>query len=1389
MAQEDVAILGIGVDTSDVERGKRNLAELTAEGAKAERALENLGSKSKTSASNSKALTDEMKRQQQELGDLLGQINPTIAALGRLDEMERKLIRNKDLGLLDTDTFTEYKSRLDASRKALSDFDSSASRTGKTAKEMSAALRGVPAQFTDIFVSLQGGQAPLQVFLQQGGQLKDMFGGIGPAAKALGGYIAGLITPFTIGTAAVIGLTTAYIANAQEVTRFNNTLISSGNILGATTSQLREMSQEAGSLTGNFSTSKDAILALASNGKISLNDLELATRGVANAAYVTGREVSDLSKEFERLASNPSKELLRLNEQYNFLTADIYKQVVALEEQGKKQEAVTLAFHAFADAMESRKGQMQSSLVAHQSAWESIKKAIDGAKNSAIQLFDRTNETELSASNQRLALLQERLKTSSGFMAGYVQDLIKAEKVQRDVIQQRIDLERKAAQEKADAQQRENDAIARQNVLKSYIGDSSRMTATQSLAKQIEDENKAFSAATAGFVKESTEYQNALKAHQTAIKKIQDSATPKDKNANQVNDYVKGLVDTYNTLLQATNALNAPQETQIQMAQRLLDSYDGLDAGFRRFIQSQIDLASDNSYIAQFEATQKAAEANAAAIEASAIALEDEVANYGKLPSVITDTTIARLQDKKAIRESFGLVVPEIEDQIAAYQRLRAAQSGKEMIEASKKQQDEIVKAAQKSAEETQRIYERTSDNISRALTDGLMRGFENGKSFAENFKDTLLNIFKTLVLQPIIKFAVDASGLTSFASVLSGVLQGGTSAATGTNGLIATGNGQLGSLGIKDLYTAFTKGIDGLGKSITGGIQDLGVFLSNGNGGLADKIGGFMGQYSQQIGVGLAYLPAAISLIKGDIKGAAFSGAGAAIGSIWGPGGAAIGSALGSLVGGLFGGDKPKRSYANSLGSWNSEDGYIQGQQSTKRGKLGARSYLAPMSNLQEGFSEQLGNYLNLMGIDSNISTYSRFSVKDGGKSKAGFDGSVDGVRFAFSSVYGKKDKEAWSKYVESVLGTVMVRAINASSLESGIKSLFSGMTDKTQVANMMSATVSLRDAQGELADRFGLTVDAAGKVSVATGLAGDNLIEFVKKLASTAQSFQTVGEAMISVRGKLQDEISDVLSDVLLPASLDAFDSILKGLNTSTADGIQQFTDLFQIRDAYSQYIAQFDGIKKGVNDALAGIVSPSEKFAILQDDLQTAFAKLDLAVPGSIDELIALGKSIDYTTEEGLTLAAAFPALVSQFTSTQEATENLISSLGKLDINKFTNMVDYMRAKAYAANGISLSMLPSNLPSFDVGSNYVPYDMTAQIHKGERIFKATDNAALVQAVSQNSTNSSALLEEIRALRDAVSDMQTEMRATSNNTGRTMDILRSVTEDGRAMQTEAVS
>jgi hypothetical protein len=109
-----------------------------------------------------------------------------------------------------------YVAGLRAAEKAQGDL-------GLSSKQLTFALRQVPMQMTDIVTSLAAGQRPFQVLIQQGGQLKDLFGGIGPAARALGTYALGLVNPFTVAAAAVVGLGVA-MAHAESAARGLNTL-------------------------------------------------------------------------------------------------------------------------------------------------------------------------------------------------------------------------------------------------------------------------------------------------------------------------------------------------------------------------------------------------------------------------------------------------------------------------------------------------------------------------------------------------------------------------------------------------------------------------------------------------------------------------------------------------------------------------------------------------------------------------------------------------------------------------------------------------------------------------------------------------------------------------------------------------------------------------------------------------------------------------------------------------------------------------------------------------------------------------------------------------------------------------------------------------------------
>ena len=132
----------------------------------------------------------------------------------------------------------------------LREVESANVRVGMSAAQTAAALRNVPAQFTDIAVSLASGQKPLTVLLQQGGQLKDMFGGVGAAARALGGYVASLVNPVTIAAAAIGGIGYAAYSGASEMDEFKKNLILTGNISGLTADKFNAMAQSMANISG-----------------------------------------------------------------------------------------------------------------------------------------------------------------------------------------------------------------------------------------------------------------------------------------------------------------------------------------------------------------------------------------------------------------------------------------------------------------------------------------------------------------------------------------------------------------------------------------------------------------------------------------------------------------------------------------------------------------------------------------------------------------------------------------------------------------------------------------------------------------------------------------------------------------------------------------------------------------------------------------------------------------------------------------------------------------------------------------------------------------------------------------------------------------------------------
>ena len=322
---------------------------------------------------------------------------------------------------------------------------------GLSVKQTQAALRQVPAQITDIFVSLQGGQNPLTVLLQQGGQLKDVFGGVAPALRGLAGGLLALLTPVTLTLAGVAALAVGFFKGQQEATEFNKALILTGGRAGVTADQLSDLAASLDELSGvTQSGAAEALTAVVASGKIGADQLEMVTRAAIAMQKTTGAALSDTVAQFVELGKSPVDAVLKLNESQNFLTDTVLAQIIALDNQGRTVEAARLAQETYADSVIARGEEVRENLGFLESAWRAV---AGGAKEAWDAMLDIGRADTLSQELKRLEaearVIQERFdkfgRDGNSFTGKWREDKLAANLARQAEIREEFAAAEKAA--------------------------------------------------------------------------------------------------------------------------------------------------------------------------------------------------------------------------------------------------------------------------------------------------------------------------------------------------------------------------------------------------------------------------------------------------------------------------------------------------------------------------------------------------------------------------------------------------------------------------------------------------------------------------------------------------------------------------------------------------------------------------------------------------------------------------------------------------------------------------------------------------------------------------------------------------------------------------------
>ncbi|HGU6443223.1 TPA: phage tail length tape measure family protein [Citrobacter amalonaticus] len=374
---EQTSRLAVIIDSTGAEKNAESLTS----------ALHGLTEWGQKAAASAGKVTKATEEESAALSELLDRIDPVNSALNKLDKQQQQLAKFKSKGMLDDETFDVYSKKIEEARNRLTGFSEQLKNTGMSAKQTAFAMRMIPAQMTDIVVGLSTGQSPFMVLMQQGGQLKDMFGGIGPAIKGVGSYVMGLINPFTLAAAAVGVLGVAYYKGTQEQDEFNKSLILTGNQVGKTSGQLADIAARAG-VAANSTTGKaaSALNLLVESGKVAGDSLERVTTAVVKTSEATGIATDKLVGDFNKIAADPLDAITKLNDQYHFLTLSTYNQIKALQDEGNQQEAARVATDAYANTMQQRATDIQQNLGLLEKAWNGLAGAAKAAWDAMLNV-------------------------------------------------------------------------------------------------------------------------------------------------------------------------------------------------------------------------------------------------------------------------------------------------------------------------------------------------------------------------------------------------------------------------------------------------------------------------------------------------------------------------------------------------------------------------------------------------------------------------------------------------------------------------------------------------------------------------------------------------------------------------------------------------------------------------------------------------------------------------------------------------------------------------------------------------------------------------------------------------------------------------------------------
>lgn len=264
--------------------------------------------------------------------------------------------------------------------------ESAARKAGISVGQYNAAMRMLPAQFTDIATQLAGGQSPWLILLQQGGQVKDSFGGIIPTFRALLGTISPVMVGVTALSAATGALFYAWYAGSSTLSDFNKTLVLSGNSAGLTADRMLVLARNGQAAGLTFNQTSEALTELVNAGVRAGSRFDDMSQAVARFTDASGVPVDKVAAAFGKLTSDPTSGLIAMAQQFHNVTAEQIAYVAQLQRAGDEAAALQAANDAATSGFNEQTKSLRDNMGTIESSADSLKRAFKSMWDAALDI-------------------------------------------------------------------------------------------------------------------------------------------------------------------------------------------------------------------------------------------------------------------------------------------------------------------------------------------------------------------------------------------------------------------------------------------------------------------------------------------------------------------------------------------------------------------------------------------------------------------------------------------------------------------------------------------------------------------------------------------------------------------------------------------------------------------------------------------------------------------------------------------------------------------------------------------------------------------------------------------------------------------------------------------